>query len=168
MRYYQGKFTPKRKTKYIGDVGAIYYRSSLELQLFIWCDKTDSIKHWSSEEIVIPYRCPVDGKIHRYFVDALIEFESGKKILIEIKPERYTLPPKQGKNKRKFLLETMEYARNRAKWEAADNFAKHNKIEFKVWTEKTLKELGITIETKPPKSNSNHRRVYKRRRVLKT
>lgn len=145
MKYYQGKFTPKYKNKYMGNHDMIYYRSSLELQLFMWCDKSNSIKKWASEEIVIPYRCPIDNKMHRYFIDAFIEFSNGKKLLIEIKPEKFTIKPKQGKSKRRFIKESCEYARNMAKWEAAHAFAEKNNIEFKVWTEKTLKQLGITI-----------------------
>lgn len=145
MRYYQGKFTPKNKHKYIGNIDMIYYRSSLELQLFIWCDKTDGIKRWSSEEIVIPYRCPIDQKQHRYFIDAFIEFDNGKKMLVEIKPDKFTKPPKPSKSKRKYMKESYDYVRNMAKWEAAESFANKNNIEFKVWTEKTLKSLGILV-----------------------
>lgn len=145
MRYYQGKFTPKNKHKYMGNHEMIYYRSSLELQLFIWCDKTYSIKKWSSEEIVIPYRCPIDNKTHRYFIDAYIEFDNGKRLLIEIKPEKFTVPPKLGKSRRRYIKESHDYIRNMSKWEAARSFAEQNNIEFKVWTEKTLKQLGITV-----------------------
>jgi hypothetical protein len=112
--------------------------------VFIWCDKNSGIQKWVSEEIIIPYRCPVDGKFHRYFVDLLIQFKNGKTVLIEIKPKRFTKPPERKKRSTKKLLrETADYARNLAKWEAASAFAKQNNITFEVWTEENLKNLGI-------------------------
>jgi hypothetical protein len=143
MKYYQGQFNPRNKQKYVGNVNAIYYRSSLELRVFIWCDRNSSITKWTSEEVVIPYKCPIDNNMHRYFVDLLIEFKNNEKMLVEIKPERFTKPPKKGKSDKRYLKETIEYARNMAKWEQASDFAKKNNIEFAVWTEKTIKQLGL-------------------------
>jgi hypothetical protein len=36
-------------------------------------DKDPSIVEWSSEEHVIPYRSPIDNRMHRYFVDFYIK-----------------------------------------------------------------------------------------------
>ena len=38
-----------------------------------WCDITHSVQEWGSEEIIIPYISPVDGKRHRYFPDFYVK-----------------------------------------------------------------------------------------------
>lgn len=87
---------------------------------------------------------PVDQKMHRYFVDAKATFKyqdgTKKTFLIEIKPYAQTLPPKQTRNQKRLLEESMTYAVNQAKWEAATKYAKKCGYEFKVITEK---EIGI-------------------------
>ena len=35
----------------------------------VYCDKNDNILEWASEEIAIPYRSPIDNRVHRYFPD---------------------------------------------------------------------------------------------------
>mgnify|MGYP002793936954 CR=1 FL=1 len=47
----------------------VIYRSYWEKFAFMWCEKQDDIKSWSSEETVIPYISAIDNKYHRYFVD---------------------------------------------------------------------------------------------------
>ena len=138
---YKGKFIPKNPAKYLGDFNSITYRSSYELKFMNWCDKNSSIQGWVSEEIAIPYRSPMDNKVHRYFVDFYIEVKEQdgvKKYLIEVKPERFTKPPKPGK--RKYLQEIAQYGVNEAKWKSAMDFCKSQGMEFKIVTEK---ELGI-------------------------
>jgi hypothetical protein len=141
---YKGKFIPKNPAKYLGDFNSITYRSSYELKFMNWCDKNSSIQGWVSEEIAIPYRSPMDNKVHRYFVDFYIEVKEQdgvKKYLIEVKPERFTKPPKPGKRKtRKYLQEIAQYGVNEAKWKSAIDFCKSQGMEFKIVTEK---ELGI-------------------------
>ena len=86
----------------------------------------------------------MDNKVHRYFVDFYIEVKEQdgvKKYLIEVKPERFTKPPKPGKRKtRKYLQEIAQYGVNEAKWKSAMDFCKSQGMEFKIVTEK---ELGI-------------------------
>jgi|TARA_B100000902_G_scaffold114359_1_gene115424 hypothetical protein len=141
---YKGKFIPKNPTKYLGDFNSITYRSSYELKFMNWCDRSNSIKGWVSEEIAIPYRNPLDNKIRRYMVDFYIEVQekdSIKKYLIEVKPERFTKAPLPGKRKTKrYLQEIAQYGVNEAKWIAAKDFCKSQGMEFKIVTEK---ELGI-------------------------
>ena len=109
-----------------------------------WCDRSNSIKGWVSEEIAIPYRNPLDNKIRRYMVDFYIEVQeekSIKKYLIEVKPERFTKAPPPGKRKTKrYLQEIAQYGVNEAKWKSAKDFCKAQGMEFKIVTEK---ELGI-------------------------
>ena len=142
----QGKFTPNNPIKYVGDSTQIIYRSSWELKLFLWCDSNSSILHWASEEIVIPYFCPTDDRMHRYFPDVAIKFKTAKgeirKALIEVKPYTQTLPPKVpkrgGTNSKRFLTETLTYSKNRAKWEAAKIWCAKNGFEFMIADEYML------------------------------
>lgn len=145
---YSGRYKPKNIRKYEGDVNNIKYRSLWERQVFRWCDSNPAIIGWNSEEVVVRYRCKTDGKMHRYFTDLFIRRKDGKKFLIEIKPKNQTVPPKQGTRKtKKYLKEVMTYAKNISKWEAAKRFAEHNDMTFEVWTEETIKSLGIKLLT---------------------
>ena len=94
---------------------------------------------------MLPYRSPVDNKIHRYYPDFYIKVKEQngkiKRYIIEIKPKRQTVEPKMKKRKTKgYIYEVYEYARNQAKWKAAEEFCKDRMWEFKVLTED---ELGI-------------------------
>jgi hypothetical protein len=110
----------------------------------IWCDTNTNVLKYTSEEMVVEYFSPVDNRIHRYFVDFLIEYVNSKgekkKCAIEIKPSVQTMPPKQGRNKKRFIEESLTYAVNQAKWKAAKNFCDKRGIEFRVITEY---ELGL-------------------------
>ena len=91
------------------------------------------------------YRSPVDSKPHRYFPDFYIKVQEStgqiKKYLIEIKPKRQTAPPTKPKRQTKqYLYEAYEYAKNQAKWKAAEEWCADRGYEFKVLTEN---ELGI-------------------------
>ena len=141
----KGKFIPTRPEKYVGNVSTITYRSSYELKFMKWCDLSDSVLKWGSEEVVIPYQSPVDGRLHRYFVDFFIKVRTKlgeeKKYLIEVKPYRFTQKPTQGKRKSaRFLEEVVQYSVNQAKWQAARQFAKQVDAEFTIITEY---DLGI-------------------------
>ena len=92
---YSGKYKVKNIGKYQGDPDKVTYRSSWEKACFIWCDANPKIKYWSSEEVVVPYKWDIDKKMHRYFVDLKITFNDGKTILVEIKPNKETAPPKR-------------------------------------------------------------------------
>lgn len=142
---YRGKFQPSYPKKYKGDVRNIIYRSLWERKFMVYCDLNENILEWGSEEIALPYRSPIDNKIHRYFPDFYIKYKnkSGKivKSLIEVKPLKQTTPPPKPQRQTKgYLFEAYEYAKNQAKWEAAREFCKDRMWEFKVLTEK---ELGI-------------------------
>ena len=70
---YKGYFTPSNPSKYIGNWKKIIFRSLWERKIMIWCDTSDSVLEWGSEEITIPYKCPTDRKFHRYYPDFLIK-----------------------------------------------------------------------------------------------
>ena len=72
---YKGLFKPKNPSKYKGNVNEIVYRSSWEKKMMIYCDTTASVIEWGSEELVIPYVSPWDGRYHRYFPDFLLKLK---------------------------------------------------------------------------------------------
>jgi hypothetical protein len=145
---YSGRYIPKNPSKYRGDPTKIIYRSLWERQVLKWLDTQDFIAEYSSEEVVIPYRCKTDNQIHRYFVDLWIKFKDGRIFLIEVKPEKETRPPvNPGRKTKRYITEVLTYAKNISKWAAADEYAKDRGWVFEVWHEKTLKSLGITLLT---------------------
>jgi hypothetical protein len=135
-------YKPIFPEKYAGDPTNIIMRSSWETMFAGWCDKNPSIVKWSSEETIVPYRCPTDDKIHRYFVDFKITLSNGKTYLVEVKPAKQTVPPQfPGKRTQRYLTESLAFIKNQAKWEAAKNYCKDRGWEFKIITEH---ELGLT------------------------
>ena len=144
---YSGVFKPQNPKKYRGDYRNIIYRSLWERKFMVFCDSNPNILQWGSEEVVIPYRSPVDGRIHRYFVDFNIKIrtKSGvvKKYLIEIKPKKQTVPPPESKKKTKtYRTNAMTYLKNRAKWEAAKDWAEDRQMDFMILTED---HLGVLV-----------------------
>jgi hypothetical protein len=142
---YKGKYQPSFPQKYKGDPTNIIYRSLWERRFMVYCDTNERILEWYSEELFLPYRSPLDGKIHRYFPDFYIKVQEGngiiKKYLIEIKPKKQTVPPiKPQRQTKRYITEVYEYAKNQAKWEAAKEWCADRGYEFKVITEN---ELGI-------------------------
>tara|TARA_Y100001972_G_C7428518_1_gene220852 strand:- start:63 stop:503 length:441 start_codon:yes stop_codon:yes gene_type:complete len=143
---YRGKYTIKKPEKYAGDASNVIFRSLWERNAFRWCENNPNVKLWNSEGVVVPYKCSVDKKLHRYFVDLLIEMDNKKVFLVEIKPKSQTMPPKKKSRKTKrYINEVVTFSKNQDKWNAADKFAKHNGWQFQVWTEETLKNLGIKV-----------------------
>ena len=142
---YKGRYSPSYPRKYKGNPSNIIYRSLWERKFMVYCDLNQNILEWGSEEIVIPYRSPIDNRVHRYFPDFYVKLKETtgktKKYIIEVKPKRQTKPPSRPKRQTKgYLREVYEYARNKAKWEAASDYCKDRLYEFKIMTED---ELGI-------------------------
>ena len=142
---YKGRYRPSNPKKYKGDSSNIIYRSLWERKFMVYCDNQTKILEWGSEEIVLPYRSPIDNKVHRYYPDFYIKVKESngkiKRYIIEIKPKKQTVEPNMKKRKTKgYIYEVYEYAKNQAKWKAAEEFCKDRMWEFKVLTED---ELGI-------------------------
>jgi len=142
---YKGKYQPSHPKKYKGDPTNIIYRSLWERKFMVYCDKNENILEWGSEEIIVPYRSPLDNRYHRYFPDFYIKVKEStgkiKKMIIEIKPFKQCIEPKVQKRKTKgYIYEVVEYAKNQAKWKAAEEWCLDHGYEFKVLTEN---ELGI-------------------------
>ena len=142
--FHKRRFVPIFPEKYTGDPSNIIMRSSWETRFASWCDKNPSILKWSSEETVIPYKCPTDNRIHRYFVDFKITTSAGKTYLVEVKPAAQCEPPVfPGKRTQRYLTESLTFMKNQAKWAAAKEYSKDRGWEFKIITEK---ELGLTAK----------------------
>ena len=124
---YSGKYKPTNIEKYKGDHRNIIYRSLWERKFMVYCDTNEKILEWGSEELVIPYKSPLDNKWHRYFPDFFIKYVDNqgniRRSVIEIKPKRFCEAPKvQSRKTKKYIYEVTEYAKNQAKWEAAKEF----------------------------------------------
>ncbi|PCJ96789.1 MAG: head completion protein [Hyphomicrobiales bacterium] len=137
-------FKPKHKSKYKGNPTKIIARSSWELKLMVKLDNHPDVIEWSSEGVIIPYKSPIDDRIHRYFMDFYVKFKNTKDeivtMMIEVKPLAQTKPPVKRKNQQKktFLREVMTWGVNDAKWKAAREFAKKKNWIFEIFTEKDL------------------------------
>jgi len=140
-KFKQGFFNPKNPLKYIGQK-PIRYLSSWELKFFRFCDDNSNVVEWASEAVIIPYLSPIDNKIHRYYTDGIIAIKEAtgiKKYIVEIKPSAQTKSPVQNRKKHKTMVyETIRYAQNQAKWEAAVKYANKHGYQFIILTEKEL------------------------------
>ena len=134
---YSGKYKVINKKKYLGDFNKITWRSLWERKVCRYLDLTSNVISWSSEEVIIPYTSPIDGKRHRYFVDFYCEVlsKSGNvvKYLLEIKPNSQRFAPKKRKRiSKRYLQEIQTYGVNMAKWEAAELWCSKRGVKFKV------------------------------------
>ena len=84
---YKGRYKPQNPQKYTGDPHNIIYRSLWERKFMVYCDTSDAILEWGSEEIIIPYLSPWDGRIHRYFPDFYIKVRQADNSVRECKTE---------------------------------------------------------------------------------
>tara|TARA_B100001250_G_scaffold180537_1_gene155221 strand:+ start:7489 stop:7926 length:438 start_codon:yes stop_codon:yes gene_type:complete len=142
---YKGKYKPRCPYKYKGDPTTIIYRSLWERKFMQYCDSNINILEWGSEEMYVWYKSPIDNRPHRYFPDFYIKLKENtgriKKYIIEVKPKKQTSPPVKSKLKTKsYMREAFEYAKNQAKWNAAEDWCADRGYEFKILTEN---ELGI-------------------------
>jgi|SRR6056300_212487 hypothetical protein len=138
-KYYKGRYKPKFPEKYKGDPSNVVYRSSWELNCMTYFDKNPDIIWWASEELIIPYRSPIDGRKHRYFPDFIIKTKNKEVIVIEVKPLNQTSAPKpQKKLTKKYLTEVQTWGVNQAKWKAANEYCLDRGWKFTVVTEKQL------------------------------
>ena len=141
---YKGKYIPTNPKKYKGNPSQVIYRSLWERKVMVYCDRNDKILEWGSEEVIIPYRSPWDGKMHRYFPDFYMKVKqkSGnvKKFLIEVKPKSQCKSPiKNPKRKtRNWYKQVKAWGINQAKWKSAEEYCKDKGMEFKILTEDHL------------------------------
>lgn len=139
-RFASGKYTLQNPEKYVGNRKPTY-RSSWEYTFMRTCDTHPAIQKWASEAISIPYRCPITGRQTVYIPDFFIQYVDKKGSvhteLIEIKPRNQSLKEAVGRNKNN----QVEYARNVAKWRAAQAWCKTQGIRFRILNEQDLFSL---------------------------
>jgi Straboviridae/Kyanoviridae head completion nuclease len=140
---YQGVFTPKNPQKYLGDVNRIVFRSLWERRVMIMFDEDDRVLKWNSEEVIVPYRSPKDGLIHRYFVDFCVQVKlpngTTKIRLVEVKPSNKLVQPVPKKKiTNKFLKELLDYEVIQSKKRAAEAYCADRGWEYVFLTEHDL------------------------------
>lgn len=139
-KFKQGIFHPINKSKYIGDINNIVYRSGLELKWYKFFDLNPSIIQWKCEEYVVGYINPIDHQQHKYFIDVFIRYITKNKevreCLVEIKPLDQTKPPiLKNRKSKSFRYAVKTYIVNEAKWNSAITIAQKNGMDFKILTE---------------------------------
>jgi hypothetical protein len=104
----------------------LYYRSLFELNVINHLENSSDVVKYAFE----PYRIEYlhDDKMRNYVIDCLIEYQDGRKVIVEIKPSCHLLHPK-----------------NQAKFYAAEIFARKNGYLFEIWTEKTHSFLSSKL-----------------------
>jgi hypothetical protein len=145
MAAQKSKYKPINSSKYKGDPTNIVCRSSWERKFCVWCDYTDTVLLWSSEEYVIPYISPLDSKTHRYFPDFYVKIRNAngkiEEWIVEVKPAAQTKEPKkQSRMTKRYINEVKTYAVNKYKWDYALEWCKDRNFKFVIFTER---ELGI-------------------------
>ena len=133
-------YIPQNPDKYSGGM-PIITRSSWEFKFCRWLDININVIKWASEPVQIQYFDPTTRKKRRYFPDFffLAKKNTGsiEAHLIEIKPKKQAIAPRNSKKKtqKQLLEEHMLYAKNQAKWNAADSWCKSRNITFSILTE---------------------------------
>lgn len=142
---YKGFYKVKNLQKYRGDPTKCVFRSLWERKFMKYCDFSDQVLEWSSEEVRVPYKSPIDGRFHWYFVDfwTKVRTKAGgvKTYLIEIKPKKQTVKPqidKDKKNKKTQIIEVKRYLINKEKWESAKRYCEVRDWEFLILTEDNI------------------------------
>ena len=133
----QGVYEVKNPEKYVGKHKP-KYRSGWELTFMTFCDTHKNVTHWASESMSIPYRSPLDGKVHQYIPDFFVVYQNkyGKQLaeVVEIKPKKQSLIESRTANARDRAV----VAVNHAKWASAMAYCKQNGLTFRVLTEDDL------------------------------
>lgn len=139
----KGTFYPLRSEKYSGYENP-KFKSKLEQSMMSWCDKNSSVKSWSYERIIIPYKDKTrNNSNHNYIVDfkIMVKTKTGQKtFLVEVKSKKETVKPVPSKRKKpeNYRKEVETWVRNQCKWTAATQSAKARGWEFKILTENEL------------------------------
>lgn len=134
--YVQGQYKPVNPSKYIGTY-PIIFRSSWEFKVMQMFDVNPNIMSWASESLKIPYQNPFTGKYTVYVPDFVVTYVDAKgnqkAEIIEVKPAKETFLEQAKSQKAKAAV-----ALNTFKWAAAQAFAKHHGMTFRVMTESNI------------------------------
>lgn len=146
-RIRQGYFKPTNPEKYKGDPTNIIYRSSWEFKFFKYCDENEMVLEYAAEPIGIPYWNSVNKKQSTYWIDCWMKTmdKTGKtkEWLVEIKPNKYILPPEAPKKLTEkqtysYVRHAKTYIINTEKFKAAKAYAKAHNMKFGIITENFL------------------------------
>lgn len=172
-RFVQGKFRCEHPEKYIGDVNSVTFRSSWERVMMQRFDSDPSITFWQSEEMIIPYRSPVDGRMHRYILDFCFwanTADGQKKFMVEVKPKSQTKPPVRRPTETDYSYQekVKQWLVNQAKWEAAKKQAEFEGCQFIIMTEEQIMPSQHSIKPyRQPKVKTDGKTAVKRRKSTK-
>jgi hypothetical protein len=155
-KYNQGPYHLINPGKYLGDPECIWYRSGWEYKMYFFLDNEPRVVHWNVEGMTIPYEIQVNEKweTRRYHPDFYAEIQqldgSLKKVAVEIKPHKETVPPEMPKKITAKSLENHEYRMklfliNFNKWKAAKAFCNKRGIEFHVMDETFFNDHSVKI-----------------------
>jgi len=156
-KYYSGEYHPINTEKYVGDHNDIIYRSKWEYNFCFYCDNEDKILKWESEpeKHTIPYTVIEKNNYvnRRYIPDFWIQVENNgelEELIIEIKPYKDTIEPKEPKKKSIKSLENYEYSlkmylSNLNKWEQAEKYCKKRSMKFFILTERYFDQKQIKL-----------------------
>ena len=134
--YVQGQYKPINPDKYVGTY-PIYFRSSWEFKVMQMFDTNPNIISWASESLKIPYKNPFTNKYTVYVPDFVVTYVDAKgnrkAEIIEVKPAKETFLEQAKSQKAKAAV-----ALNTFKWAAAQAFASHHGMQFRVMTENNI------------------------------
>src|SRR5271157_2333550 len=132
-------YKPRHPEKYVHGKtkDKIICRSSWEFDFCKFLDFNTRVIRWSSEPFAIPYIKPTDKRMHKYYPDFWFEYvdKNGeiKQEVIEVKPSTQVVPPTAvGKKPQQQMYESLNWAINQAKWEAATQFCAKYKMKFRL------------------------------------
>ncbi len=97
----------------------IFYGSSYELQSYKILEDSTFVKSYDRCKFFIPY--VFEGNNKRYIPDIVVEYITGIKEIIEIKPSNLLM-----------------YKKNPFKFEALKNYCEERKLKYSIWTELEL------------------------------
>lgn len=98
------------------------FRSSWEELVFKYLEAESSVVFYKSEPFRIPYI--LENKKKHYVPDFLVEFQDGRKLLLEIKPKGF-----------------LNYDINLAKFAAGRQYCGERGITYEVWSDEKISEL---------------------------
>lgn len=131
--YVQGQYKPVNPSKYVGTY-PIHFRSSWEFTVMKMLDTHPNITSWASESLKIPYKNPFTGKYTVYVPDFVVTYIDANGVtkaeIIEVKPAKETFLEQAKSQRAKAAV-----ALNAFKWQAAQAFAKHHGMSFRVMNE---------------------------------
>lgn len=165
MNYYKdthkGNYKLVHPEKYMSNIPLPVFKSEWEQKIFVLMDINPFIIKWGYEPFSIVYASPHYLKTALYKPDIYCEckYSDGNinKYLIEIKPTKYMILPKEPKlsksttdanklekfrkKKINFDMTTMDVMVNAAKWNAAEVWCKNRGVNWLILNEKNVGNL---------------------------